>query len=74
MTVYTVSVLPGAILSFRVSYENRDCMEGLAQLKDDARKGKSDGDPSSVKDVSIDGYSEWNSSMLIVLLLTDSIA
>lgn len=56
MTVYTVSVLPGAILSFRVSHENRDCMEGLAQLKDDARKGKSDGDPSSVKDVSIDGY------------------
>ena len=56
MTVYTVSILPGAILSFRVSHENRDCMEGLAQLKDDARKGKSHGDPSSVKDVSIDGY------------------
>jgi hypothetical protein len=56
MTVYTVSVLPGAILSFRVSHENRDCMKGLAQLKDDARKGKSDGDPSSVKEVSIDGY------------------
>jgi hypothetical protein len=31
-------------------------MEGLAQLKDDASKGKSDGDPSSVKDVSTDGY------------------
>jgi len=74
MTVYTVSILPGAILSFRVSHENRDCMEGLAQLKDDARKGKSHGDPSSVKDVSIDGYLGVKFRMLIVLLLTDSIA
>jgi hypothetical protein len=74
MTVYTVSVLPGAILSFRVSHENRDCMEGLAQLKDDVRKAKSDGDPSSVRMSRSTDTWEWNSSMLIVLLLTESMA
>jgi hypothetical protein len=74
MTVYTVSVLPGVILSFRVSHENRDCMEGLAQLKDDVRKAKSDGDPSSVRMSRSTDTWEWNSSMLIVLLLTESMA
>ena len=50
MTVYTVSA-SRRDPRFRVSHENRDCVEGLAQVKDDARKSKSTGDPSLVKDV-----------------------
>jgi hypothetical protein len=56
MTVDTVSLLPGAGLTLRVSHEIRDCTEVLAQLKDDALKVKSGTEPSSEKDVSVDGY------------------
>jgi hypothetical protein len=56
MTVYSVSVTPFARLSLRVSHEDRDCAETLAQLKDGALKGKSGINPSSVTDVSVDGH------------------
>lgn len=56
MTVYSTFVTPGARLSLRVSHENRNCAETLAQLKDGALKGKSGIDPSSVTDVSLDGH------------------
>jgi hypothetical protein len=59
MTVYTVSVLPDSKLSLRVSQQDRDCaatLAQLAQLKDGALKDKSGTDPSSVKEVSIDGH------------------
>jgi hypothetical protein len=56
MTVYTVSVQPGTRLSLRVSHQKRDCASTLAQLRDGALKGKSGIDPSSVKDVRVDGH------------------
>lgn len=56
MTVYTVSVTRNAKLSLRVSHEDRNCAETLAQLKDGALKGKSGIDPSSVRNVSVDGH------------------
>jgi len=56
MTVYSVSVAPGARLSLRVSHEDRNCAETLAQLKDGALRGKSGIDPSSVTGVSVDGH------------------
>lgn len=56
MTVYSVSVTPFARLSLRVSHEDRDCAETLAQLKDRALEGKSGINPSSVTEVSVDGH------------------
>jgi len=56
MTVYTPSLLSNAKLTLRVSHQNRDCAATLAQLKDGALQGKEGIDPSSVKDVSIDGH------------------
>ena len=55
-TVYTVPVSPDAKLSLRVSHQDRDCAATLAQLKDGALKGKAGIDPSSLTEVSIDGY------------------
>jgi hypothetical protein len=56
MTVYTVSLQSDAKLSLRVSHQSRDCDATLAELKDGALKGKSGIDPTSVKDVSVDGH------------------
>ena len=55
-TVYTVSVPPDAKLSLRVSHQDRDCATTLAQLKDGALKGKAGIDPSSLIEISINGY------------------
>jgi hypothetical protein len=54
-TVYSVSLPGNAMLSLRVSRQDRDCAATLAQLKDGALNGKSGIDPSSVKNPSIDG-------------------
>lgn len=54
-TVYSVSLPDNAMLSLRVSHQNRDCAATLAQLKDGALKGKSGIDPSSVKSPAING-------------------
>jgi|HubBroStandDraft_1064217.scaffolds.fasta_scaffold00003_88 hypothetical protein len=54
-TVYSVSLPGNAMLSLRVSHQERDCAATLAQLRDSALKGKSGIDPSSVKNPSIDG-------------------
>jgi len=56
MTVYTVSLQSDVKLSLRVSHQNRDCDATLAELKDGALKGKSGIDPSSVKDLFVDGH------------------
>jgi hypothetical protein len=56
MTVYTVFTLASAKLSLGVLHDNRDCAATLAELKDGALKGKSAIDPSSLKDLSIDGH------------------
>src|SRR5215831_2640266 len=56
MTVYTVVVPPHGNLSLRVSHQYRDCAATLAQLRDDALKGKAGTDPASVKDVSVAGH------------------
>jgi hypothetical protein len=54
MTVYTVALSSGR-LSLRVSHRNRGCSTILTQLKDGALAGKSGINPSSVKEVSING-------------------
>jgi len=54
-TVYSVSLAGNAMLSLRVSHQDRDCAATLAQLKDGALNGKSGINPSSVKNPSIDG-------------------
>lgn len=56
MTVYSVSVTPRVRLSLRVSHDDRNCADTLAQLKDGALKGKSGIDPSSVGDFSVSGH------------------
>jgi len=54
-TVYSVSLPDNAMLSLRVSHQQRDCTATLAQLKDGALKGNSGIDPSSVRSPAING-------------------
>jgi len=54
-TVYSVPLPDNAMLSLRVSHQQRDCTATLAQLKDGALKGKSGIDPSSVRSPAING-------------------
>lgn len=56
VTVYTVSPQPGAKLSLRVSHQDMDCAANLTRLKDHSPKSDAGADPSSVKDISIDGF------------------
>lgn len=54
-TVYSVSLPDHAILSLRVSHQKRDCVATLSELKEGALRGQSGIEPSSVKNLSIDG-------------------
>lgn len=53
MTVYSA---PKAMLTLRVSHQNRDCSNTLGQLRNGASQGKSGIDSTSVRELSIEGY------------------
>ena len=55
-TVYTVAVSPESNWALRVARREMDCKVILANLKTDALNGESNADPSSVKDVFINGF------------------
>ena len=72
-TVYTINLPNASTVTLRVLHKPRDCRATLGQLKDGAVGGRAPGaEPSSVKDVSIDGHPgieyRWNLAPARVVL------